>query len=256
MSLHDRLIFICLVLLIPFNQDIQAQLVNIEKSRKEAKPGLQGQIDLNLMLTRNTRQIFESGTAAHLQYTRNRHMILALNNIGLMRVEGENLINNGFQHLRYNYSLGDRFVTAELFTQHQYNSIRLLRRRFLAGGGPRFRVYENDDLGIYFAPLVMYEQELLEDEAETRTDKFKGSFYASLTWSVDNRVNFTHTTYYQPDLANISEYRISSETGLELKFSGRFSFLVTWNLAYDSHPPQDIPTLFYTLRNGIKYSFN
>jgi hypothetical protein len=256
MRVFFRAIFIGLVFLIPLNRNIQAQLVNIERSRKEAKPGLQGQIDLNLMLTRNTRQIFESGTSAHLQYTRSRHMILALNNIGLMRVEGDNLINNGFQHLRYNYSLGEGFVTAELFLQHQYNSIRLLRRRFLAGGGPRFRVFENDDLGVYFAPLVMYEQELLDDVAETQTDKFKGSFYASLTWSLDERVNFTHTTYYQPDLAVISEYRISSETGLELKFSGRFSFLVTWNLAYDSNPPQDIPRLFYTLRNGIKYSFN
>jgi hypothetical protein len=238
-----------------FHNDLQAQLVNIEKSRKEARPGMQGHVDLNLMLTRNTRQIFETGTSAHLQYSSNRHIILVLNNIGLMRVEGDNLINNGFQHLRYNYRLGGGLVTAEIFTQHQYNSIRLLRRRFLAGAGPRFRLYENSDLGVYIAPLVMYEQELLEDAAGTQTDKLKGSLYTSFTYTLDERINFTHTTYYQPDLTVLTEYRIASETGLELKFTGNFSFLVTWNLTFDSHPPEDIPGLFYTLRNGIKYSF-
>jgi hypothetical protein len=232
----------------------EAQLVNIEKSRKEARPGFQGHIDLSLMLTQNTRQIFETGTTAHLQYTSGRNTLLALNNLGFMRVEGENLINNGFQHLRYNYKIGNGFTTAEFFTQHQYNSIRLLQRRFLLGGGPRFRIFENENTGVYIAPLVMYEQELLND-GSPRTDRFKGDLYVSFTWSADERITFSHTTYYQPDFAMMSEYRISSETGMEMQFMANFSFLITYNLAFDSHPPADIPELFYTLRNGIKYNF-
>ncbi len=255
MKLSISPIFFFTTLFIAFSLSLQAQLVNVEKSRKEAEPGLQGLIDLNLMLTRNTRQIFEGGTSAHLQYVRGRHMTLILNNIGLMRVEGDNLINNGFQHLRYNYNMGNGFVTAELFTQHQYNAIRLLKRRFLFGGGPRFSIYENDNLGIYIAPLVMYEHELLDEAPEVQTDKFKGDLYISFTYSRDERINFTHTTYYQPDFAILKEFRLSSETGLELKFNERFSFLVTYNLSYDSHPPQEIPRLFYTLKNGIAYNF-
>lgn len=254
-SAHVRAIFTFVFMVIFFPMNLQAQLVNIEKSRKDAKPGLQGHIDIKMMLTKNTRQIFESGTSAHLQYLRGRHMTLVLNNIGLMRVEGENLINNGFQHLRYNYTMGNGFITAELFTQHQYNSIRLLQRRFLFGGGPRFRIHESSNLGIYIAPLVMFEQELLNDDQRSQTDRLKGDLYISLTYALDERINFSHTTYYQPDLARLKEYRVASETGLELKFNRRFSFLVTYNLAYDSHPPQDIPVLFYTLRNGIKFNF-
>jgi hypothetical protein len=249
------IIHIPIILCLVFPLDLQAQLVNVEKSRKEAKPGFQGHIDLNLMLTQNTRQIFETGTSTLLQYTRERHMVLALNSIGLMRVEGENLINNGFQHLRYNYTIGTGFTTLEAFTQHQYNSIRLLKRRFLAGGGPRFRIYSNASTGVFVAPLVMYEQELLNDDDLTQTDEIKGNLVVSVSWVQDERINFTHTTYYQPALASLKVYRASSETGLELKFTESFSFLVTFNLAYDSSPPGDIPGLFYTLRNGIKYNF-
>ncbi len=246
-------VLISVLFFISFN--LSAQLVNIEKSRKEAKPGFQGEIAMNLMLTQNTKQIFETGTSAHLQYHKNRHTLLLLNTISFMRVEGDNLINNGFQHFRYNYSLGEGFTTVELFTQHQYNSIRLLQRRFLLGGGPRFRIFENDNLGVYIAPLVMFEQELLNDENTTQTNKFKGDLYVSTTYAIDERINFSHTTYYQPDFARMKEYRLSSETGLEMNFNDSFAFLVTFNLAYDSHPPIDIPELFYTLKNGIKYSF-
>lgn len=238
-----------------FSQVVSAQLVNIEKSRKEAKPGFQGHIDLNLTLNQNTKQIFETGTNAHVQYHKDRHTVLVLNNINLMRVEGDNLINNGFQHIRYNYTLGGGFTTAEIFVQHQYNSIRLLQRRFLLGWGPRFRIFESEGVGIYIAPLVMLEQEKLNDDAGTRTDKFKGDLYVSGTWSVDERVNFSHTTYYQPDFARFSEFRVASDTGMELKFNDSFSFIVTYSLAYDSNPPIDIPKLFYTLKNGIKYNF-
>ncbi len=255
MRISYAAITVSLILLSIGYMDLQAQLVNVEKSRKDAKPGFQGHVDLNLMLTQNTKQIFEAGTSALLQYTRARHTILLLNNIGLMRIEGDNLINNGFQHLRYNYTLGTGFTTAEIFTQHQYNSIRLLQRRFLLGGGPRFRVYETDDLGVYIAPLVMYEQELLSDDEKTQTDKFKGDLYVSITYALNERINFTHTTYYQPDFAILKEYRVSSETGLEMKFNESFSFLVTFNLAYDSDPPMNIPELFYTLKNGIMYNF-
>jgi hypothetical protein len=108
---------------------------------------------------------------------------------------------------------------------------------------------------VYIAPLIMYEQELLNDEQRSQTDKLKGDLYISLTYALDERINFSHTTYYQPDLDRLREYRVASETGLEIKFNRSFSFLVTCNLAYDSHPPQDIPVLFYTLRNGIKFSF-
>ena len=101
----------------------------------------------------------------------------------------------------------------------------------------------------------MYEQELLNDEENTVTNKFKGDLYISGTYALDERVNFSHTTYYQPDFARFKEYRIASETGLELKFNSRFSFLITYNLAYDSHPPVDIPRLFFTLKNGMKYNF-
>lgn len=87
---------IILVHLLLCTVGLHAQLINIEKSRKEAKTGIQGNIDLNVMLTQNTKQIFETGTSGLLQYMRGKHLLLGLNSLGLMRVEGDNLLTRGF----------------------------------------------------------------------------------------------------------------------------------------------------------------
>ena len=231
-----------------------AQLVNIEKLRKDKKEGIQGAAALSLTLTQNTKQIFQALNQVNLQYHKEKHTLLLINNIGFMRVEGDNLINNGFQHLRYNYQVTD-LLTLEAFTQHQYNAIRLLKQRFLLGGGPRFRLIETEQFALFLAPLVIYEFESLSDDQATETRKFKGNFYVSARLNITERVFFTHTTYYQPDFAIFREFRLASDTSLEMKISERFSFEVIFDLLYDSHPPQEIPNTFYTLRNGLRYSF-
>ncbi len=247
--------FSILSILAMFSFSAQAQLVNIEKVRKDKKEGFQGAVGVTLSLTQNTKQIFQVNNQIHVQYHQNAHPVLAINNIGYMRVEGDNLINNGFQHLRYNYELIPDLLTLEALTQHQYNSIRLLKRRFLLGSGPRFKVFENENFRLFLAPLAIYENELFSDEDETSTNKFKGNFYLSGGIDLNEQLNFSHTTYYQPDFAALKEFRLASETSLGIKISDNFSFEAVFDLAYDSHPLEDIPKLFYTLRNGITYSF-
>jgi hypothetical protein len=232
-----------------------AQLVNIEKLRKDKKEGMQGAAALALTLTQNTRQIFEVNNQVNLQYHKAPHTILLINNIGFMRVEGDNLINNGFQHLRYNYEVTPSFLTLEALTQHQYNAIRLLQQRFLLGGGPRLKLVETGQFALFLAPLVIYEYERFSDELATETRKFKGNFYVSARLDINERVFLSHTTYYQPDFAIFREFRLASDTSLEMKISENFSFEVIFDLLYDSYPPEDIPNTFYTLRNGLRYSF-
>jgi hypothetical protein len=178
MSPPKKLYLLFFIMLL-FLTDANAQLVNIEKERKEKKEGFQGAAAVSIALTQNTTQIFQAGNQINLQYHNAPHTILFLNNIGLMSVDGDNLINNGFQHLRYNFEYLPQLLTLEAFTQHQYNTVRLLGKRFLLGTGPRFTMLETETSGFYLAPLVMYEYEQLNDDFNTITRKFKGNIYVS-----------------------------------------------------------------------------
>lgn len=248
-------VVLTLLFLFLFFSEAKSQLVNVEKDRKDRKEGFVGSASLSLTLTQNTKQIFQGNNQIGVQYHKNVHTLLLLNNLGYMRVDGSNLINNGFQHLRYNYQLKPEWIEFEAFTQHQYNTIRLLRQRFLFGAGPRFRLVESEKFSLFLAPLFMYEHEKLSDELGSQTNKFKGDFILSARMELNERIFFSHVTYYQPDMAAFNEFRIASDSRLQLKFSEKFSFEIIWDLLYDSHPPGDIPNTFYTLRNGLKYSF-
>jgi len=261
------------LLMLFFSFSIQAQVVNIEKKRKDKKEGIQGKIELSLNITENTKKIIEGNNVINLQYSKRAHTILLLNDYSLMKVktlgiEDEDLINKNFQHFRYNYVLKDSsFATFELFSQRQQNKLKYLSFRGLFGAGFRFRIIENEILSIYFAPLLMYEHEILSDSLLTKTKNLKEDLYTAITLKIADNVYFSNVTYYQPalyDLGNSDnfepflDFRISSET--ELSFSiikNKLEFNIKYQMSYDSRPPIELihKPLFYTLKNQLIFNF-
>lgn len=250
-----RKIFVILCLIFITNS-LSAQLVNIEKKRKGTKNGLQGNVAFSLNLKENTKKILQGGNNLQLQYRINKYTFLLLNDLSLMQVDESNLINKGFQHFRFNKEFGDGFITLEAFAQHQYNTVRLLEQRFISGGGPRIRIYDNDStFRLYVAPLSMFQYEQLSDSLSTFTRKFKADYYISIWAKIGKLVEISNVTYYQPDYNAFNEFRISSDTSIGFKITERLKFLVLFGFLYDSDPPEDIPNLDYALKNGIRYSF-
>ncbi len=257
-----RILLLFTILLLAVNSF--SQLVNIEEKRKAKKEGIQGDISFSIDLKENTKQIFQFKNSIGVQYVKSPHTILLFNDLSFIQVDNEPaLVNSGFQHIRYNYTFQDSsFITWELFAQHQYNSIKLLKRRFISGTGPRFRVIKNKNFRLFIAPLSMYEYELLTDDS-TETHKIKADYYTSLFININDIFSISNTTYYQPDYSYWKDFRISSETSLNLQFTEKLSFSIIYDLAYDSDPPVDytldepapIPKLFYSLRNALVYSF-
>ena len=187
-------IFIILFLFVLFFS-VSAQVVNIEKQRKEYKQGFQGNVAFAFNIIQNTNKIIQGSNTVHLQYIKNKHTFLLLNDYTLMKVQKDldniDLVNKNFQHFRYGYSIIDtNVINFELFVQRQQNKIKYLDFRFLTGAGFRFKIIDNDFMTLYFAPLTMYEHEILSDSAATTTKMIKGDFYMSLTMNITKNVYF------------------------------------------------------------------
>jgi len=241
-----------------------AQVINVEKKRKENKDGWQGLIALSLGFDKNTKEILQAKNNIALQYNKKAHTVLIFNDIDLMLVDSSKIINSGFQHLRYNYTLFDSsFITFETFVQYQYNTIKLLKSRYISGLGPRFKIFENQNLNLSISTLLMYEQEELSDGKKTQTKVLKGDFYSTLSLKITEALSINNVTYYQPQLVQFTNYRISSESNLTFKIANKISLGITYELSFDSNPPTDftqatpttIPKLFYTLSNSIIFNF-
>lgn len=232
-----------------------AQVVNIEKKRSgEKDQGFSGSIDLSFGLTETESQLIQGQNNIKLQYKKKKNTLLLFNNLSLVKTDEIKLINDGFQHIRYNYGFEKIPASWEVFAQHQYNTVKLLKRRVLTGTGPRFNIINNDTISLFFGPLVMYENEILTDDSTT-FETFRMSNYISFAMNISELLSFNHITYYQPDLKNFDDYRISSETTFKLHFSDKLAFSLVFDYSYDSNPPINIGKTFYTISNTITYKF-
>ncbi len=238
------------------SQLLIGQVVNIEKKRKKDAEGFQGRIELGFHFIDNGKKIMQFTNDIDLQYKKGAHTILLLNNLSLMTVDDENLVNSGFQHLRYNYTVKDSsFLTLELLGQHQYNPIKLLAQRFIAGAGPRFRLVNKEKVALVIGAPVLYEYERLSDSTETVTRLWRLDGYVAFRWQINKNFRIGTISYYQPAFEDFSDYRISSETEFSFKISDKLEFVTGFEATYDSQPPLEIQQLFYYWRNKLSYSF-
>jgi len=233
-----------------------SQFVNSESVRsKKDSTGFAGTIGLDVSITKNTSTIFALGNSIYIQYNNKRHLVFFINNLNIKRVNDEDIINRGTQHLRYNYKINNT-ITWEAFIQAHYNSISKIDKRQLLGTGPRFNIFDENKFEFHIGTLFMYEYEKIEEEQYVYNKDFRFSGYTTLRWFPVKNTTITSTTYYQPKLNEFSDYRIYSHNSILFKVIKGLSIGITYIATFDTHPAIDIPKYQYKLLNGLTYTFD
>ena len=230
-----------------------AQVINTENKRLDQKDGWSGHIDFGISLTQNTKQILQGSNAIQAQYHKKKNTLLLINDLRLMQVDRSDLLNRGYQHVRYNYELRP-YLIPECFVQAQYDQIWKLDYRLLAGAGPRFKLLQNDSARIFTGTLAMLEYEQVDGGSQINSD-VRMSTYLSGSYNWPNHFGIDHITYFQPLVTDLRDFRISSETNLRVAFTKHLGLKVGFGLNYDAEPPPGLPTLIYNLNNSISYIF-
>ena len=230
-----------------------AQVVNIEGRRfmNDSVPWT-GYADLRLNVAENTQRSTTFGLGGALQHIRGKHRLFFINDLALSRVEDNDFLNTGFQHLRYNYARDARW-TGEAFAQTQYNKPLLLDLRATLGAGPRLRLVDLAGYRMYVGTALMAEYE----RATPGEVLFQGrsSSYLSVVVKLDAIASITTVVYYQPKLFDASDHRVAVEGGLLFTLVGRFTFESRINLLKDTEQPGMVPALSYSWNNRFGYRF-
>ncbi|MBV1923975.1 MAG: DUF481 domain-containing protein [Flavobacteriaceae bacterium] len=232
-----------------------AQILNAESLRKVTDTsGWSGSTSLHFALKRNANDLFTIANDIHIQYKMNKNLVLFKNHIGFLKIEGDNFSNFGISHLRYNYKYTSR-MAIEVFVQGQYNKVSKIDFRGLVGAGPRFKLSTSEKYKFYLGTLVMYEQEELSDGSDIERNA-RGSCYLSFSLYPTDRLTLVSTTYYQPILTSISDYRISSQSSLLIDIFKNLALKTSYTFTYNATPAIDVPESQYSLTSGITYSFD
>lgn len=248
-------IFIFIVALV-VNYSHAQQVVHIENSRLSAEnEGFSGNLNLSAAFLQNVNDIFRSNNRAHLQYTKKKATWLSLSQYNLTVFNGNAIVNDGFQHFRYSYQKTETFQY-ETFAQYQFNTIIKIDHRYLVGGGTRFRLYNAGDekSKLFLGTSIMGEYEE-ETDFGIINRALRGSFYLSLGIPIKKRVVIDFMGYYQPDLLNWKDYRISAEASVDIYITEKLQFRFINSLLFDTRPPDGIRTTFYNFTNGLNFKF-
>ena len=184
----------------------------------------------------------------------NKNLVLFKNQVFFQKIEGENFTNSGVSHIRYNYLFHER-IEWEVFVQGQYNKVSKIDFRGLVGTGPRFKLTSSENYKFYLGTLVMYEQEELSDGSDIQRN-LRGSAYLSFRLYPTETISVISTTYYQPRLREISDFRLSNQSSLAIDVFKDLAFTINYYFTYDKTPAEDIPSSQYAFTTGLAYSFD
>ncbi|MDX2172079.1 MAG: DUF481 domain-containing protein [Bacteroidota bacterium] len=242
-----------IVLLYCFFNTCLAQVINIESKRfiKDTN-GFVGNANLNFSINQNVQQVMSLGINVHAQYLHNKQRILAISDLLFIKAGEKNFVNAGYQHLRYNYKIVNR-LTLEAFVQAQYNLALLLNRRYLSGIGPRFKIIKKHKVKLYAGSLYMYEFQSQNNDS-LQEYNHRVSSYFTLNVALKS-IDFVTTTYFQPNINEVEDYRIANDSSFELQINKSLNFRAGINLLYDTRQPRGIPALSYIFKNGITFKF-
>ncbi|MEL6132472.1 MAG: DUF481 domain-containing protein [Bacteroidota bacterium] len=247
---------------------LQAQVVNTEKLRTDDRDK-NFLTDINLTLGASSNkagQTLRYGFRARLEYLYDRQKLLLFGGADLTQFTSRsvdatpvNFTNKQYAHLRYNYDFTPT-ITGEAFSQYQFDQIQLIKNRVLSGVGSRFRVAESDSFSLYLGLIYMYEY---EEEFQNTTEPkptlrdeinrdHRLSTYVSLAFLIQDYVSINHVTYYQPRVDQFSDYRILSETELDIAVNENISLTTYFQYIYDSRPPDPVvPRTMYSITTGL-----
>ncbi len=231
----------------------RAQVVNIEGRRfaNDTVPWT-GFVNFRYNIAENTQRSVNFGLNGAVQHVRGKHTFFFINDLAVSRVETNEFLNTGFQHLRYNYNR-DRRWTGEAFAQTQYNKPLQLDLRVTIGAGPRLRVLTNDRFKWHVGTSVMCEYEVT-----TRREKTfygRSNTYSAATARFTDNLSLTGVVYYQPKLFDATDHRVMIEAGLQILATKRLTYESRLNLLKDTEQPPGVPNLSYTWQNMFGYRF-
>ena len=248
-----KLFFYFFIFLVSLNG--YTQIVNIENQRlTDNKQGFNGSAELNFNFTMNTKQLLQIGDKIRVGYVKNRHQFLIVTDHSFVKSEGDDFVNKGFQHLRYNYTFKDtNIVSLEAFQQGQFNKIQKINLRLIIGGGIRFKIIDQKKYQLSFGTGFMGEYEELidlgvsQDILSTSYLSFDGQFNAS--------IGLNTISYFQPKLIDFGNYRFSNETSLRFKINKYLTFKMIYSLTHDSRNILDVRKTNYIVKNALQINF-
>ncbi len=234
--------------------------VNTENMRKaELEKGLHGSVNLNYTLISGNSEYSEIAGGIRLDYVKEKFYTFAVVQYHRETEDRETFLNKGFAHFRwiYNYETN---VKPEIFLQKEFSEFILLNDRNLIGAGLRFTIIseaidEESKFKTYLGLGLMWEQEEIDTTPTQNTSLFRSTNYLSVQWVINELTSVNHVMYYQPYIQSTKDYRVLTQSALQVALTKYLTFKAAVNYRFDNQPPPEVKKYDLEVINGFSIAF-
>ena len=232
-----KLFFLILTMML---SNICYSQVNIESKRiknsKETKFISEIGIDLNYGEIKVLEYDFSFRVDKHFN---KKNSILVLFNYKYGESDSVSFKNELFFHKRFTSMLFlNETLGYELFSQTQKNEFFDIKIRQLLGFIIRKKLFNVSLIESYLGLGYMKEWETLNNNNSSIDDRMTN--YLTFILEEKNKYKIISTTYYQPMIKKVKDYRITSEFAILFSFNKKVGLKNSFNYQYDSNPPENI----------------
>ena len=251
--------FLLLSILICFYSKGYAQLVNIESQRIQSDSirfVLMGEINYATQnLDDHKFSVFNTAITSQIKSKSFKNYFLLIATTEIAKTDQEDLNNAAFFHVRFNKKINN-YLKFEALSQFQTNKLMGIDARYLVGFGLRDKLLAKNNLKIYAGSLYIFEIEKTTIEANKASQISRLSFYLSTNFQLPNHIGeFSSVSYYQPNLHQFSDFRLSNQSSLSFRLGPKLAFKNNFNIYYDAFPPPEIAKLNWNFSNGLSITF-
>ncbi len=240
------LTFICSI-------NLTGQVINIEKQRKDQDKNFYGKLSVSYQYEKSKNTIWQTSNDIDLYYKLNRHLLMSFTGWNFISASNQKLQNKGYEHFRYNFMI-DSIFSVEAFAQYQFNDLRKIRYRTLAGAGGRMSLFAGDSLKWNTGLSMMYEERFFTYDSVGQFH-WRINIYTNLNWDLAKNVNLSGIVYFQPSVDDFNNQNISGEARLKIQLIHKLSFFFNAMLTYETEPPVGAANLYSVVKNGIRWDF-
>lgn len=249
-------LFTALALAAPLGLEAQ---VNVEALRRDDLPlGQSGTIGGDLTVRTGNVDFVQVGLEARLYDVKESVTTLIVGDGGLGFLRSDRFASSGLAHLRQTFEYRPH-LSPEWYAQLNYDRSQLLSFRAVVGGGGRTSFARGawGEFGAGSSLMFEHERLILPDTASHpgRTTTLRWSNFLTLRVVPTETMVITSTTYAQPEFGDPGDIRVLETFRLATSVTEALSLTVSFNLRYDSVPPDGIAVVDTTLRTGVTYSY-
>ena len=237
-----------------------AAQVNVEALRTDDPPiGRSGSIGGDFSIRTGNVDFIAFDLRARIYDVTATQTRLVVGNGGVGFLDRSRFSSSGLLHYRRTFTAISPRYSPEWYGQLNYDRAQELTFRAVGGGGARtsFASGAWGQFGAGSGLMLEFERLSVPSTAIHRDQTLEVRWSSFLTLRVvpTPTLVITSTTYLQPALDTFSDYRALENLRIAASITDTLALTVSFDVRYDSRPPDTIVGLDTSLRTGVTYTY-